>query len=897
MLIVQADALRADAGLGPAPGNALNAAAVNASTAGRWMFEDGMGTRSPAARSPTDRLYEIPLDPGEEAEAGKGGWESACFAEAGGLWVGGDDASAGWRNYKDLRSSLYLNAFGLSMGKPAEARFFEATGGGVGRRDAFYRMEAGRYNDWRIAAFYDATPQVSTSTYRSLWNGVGSATLTLATLVPGGGTSAGATQQAIEAALAATGNTTLDVLREKAGVRFDMKLTDTWKVHASFSDERRKGARPFGAVFGGGGGGGNFELAESIDYTTHDFLAGLQYSDPVSSFNLRASASFFRNGVDTQGFENPLFISLNGSSGLSPGVFTQGRFDLAPDNQHYNLKGEYARAFPRFYRANLTASAALGTMRQDDDLISPTEYPLTGGSVSAGGVSLANAWNTPEALGRRSAGARIDTRLADLQLSIKPATGLDVRGKLRYYETRNSMQYQACNPLTGQWGRLLNDGSGLSLVSAYGATPNAFNAAMCDLAAVQALDRVPATGNIPIRAAPNDYRQLAATLAADYRLGRASSLNATIGRESFHRDFRERDETWEDKVKLAWVDRGLIEGTIRLSYEHARRGGSDYRQDVYSPFLSAAFGPTPSANGVAVQTWIHGIEQFRSFDLADRHLNVLHGRVDYAFSPNLDGAVTLQLKDAYFPADYGRTGHQKTGSATFDLTYQAGPAAVLYGYVSRQAGTMQQKGIHPNSCILGNTYYFFSDGRVLNAAAGAAPPAAPTGTTLVGTRSVAAGNWGEACGTASPTSPLLPDSRAWNVASKDRNDVFGFGIRYDFGKVRLDAAFSRALGRTRIGYTYNPAALGLSAAAQALAGDSLSDLVFAQNTFDASVAVPINRNVMVRVLVRRESGRIRDWHHDGVQETPMPTNNAIYLDGGPQDYRATAVGVFIQVRM
>jgi hypothetical protein len=55
---------------------------------------------------------------------------------------------------------------------------------------------------------------------------------------------------------------------------------------------------------------------------------------------------------------------------------------------------------------------------------------------------------------------------------------------VRYYETRNDMQYQSCNPLTGQWGRLLNDGSGLSLVGANtlaGANPagtsaNAYNA-------------------------------------------------------------------------------------------------------------------------------------------------------------------------------------------------------------------------------------------------------------------------------------------------------------------------------------------------------------------------------------------------------------------------------------
>ena len=38
---------------------------------------------------------------------------------------------------------------------------------------------------------------------------------------------------------------------------------------------------------------------------------------------------------------------------------------------------------------------------------------------------------------------------------------------MRYYDTDNRTEYLACNPLTGQWGRLLNNGSGGSFV-----TPN-----------------------------------------------------------------------------------------------------------------------------------------------------------------------------------------------------------------------------------------------------------------------------------------------------------------------------------------------------------------------------------------------------------------------------------------
>jgi hypothetical protein len=185
----------------------------------------------------------------------------------------------------------------------------------------------------------------------------------------------------------------------------------------------------------------------------------------------------------------------------------------------------------------------------------------------------------------------------------------------------------------------------------------------------------------------------------------------------------------------------------------------------------------------------------------------------------------------------------------------------------------------------------------MSAGPGAPPPTTPPGTTLVGTQSVLATNYLDACGNASATSPLFPDSRGWDVSSKDRNDTLGFGGKYDFGPVKLDASFTRTLGRTRIGYSYNPAALGLTAVQAGLAGNGLSDMTFAQNVFNASMLTPITKDVLLRFMVRHESGKIRDWHYDGVATNPMPANNAAYLDAGPQDYRTTLVGIMFHMRM
>ena len=69
--------------------------------------------------------------------------------------------------------------------KPKSAFHLDAVGGGVGRDDQFYGVDVGRYNTWRVRGSFSETPHVFTSTYRSLWDGVGSAALTLRGPSPG----------------------------------------------------------------------------------------------------------------------------------------------------------------------------------------------------------------------------------------------------------------------------------------------------------------------------------------------------------------------------------------------------------------------------------------------------------------------------------------------------------------------------------------------------------------------------------------------------------------------------------------------------------------------------------------------------------------------------------------
>ncbi len=469
----------ADSGVGvdTVIGNYLNTAPRQPQP---WRDPDGMGlTLSP--RTPTGYLNNQPnlVPPPTPVNE----WLYRASFEAGGLFGDGDTRNAYFRMYKDVNNGFLLNNFRVEAERPASANFVETFGGGVGRNDQFYVAQFGRYNDWRVRAFYNETVHVFTDTWKDLWTGVGTPSLTL----PGSnpptagaicsnppacttytspvlGITAPTAQAAVNSAAARAldnnvrnaQNTEIGLQRKKGGLRGDLMLTDQWSVFFNATSEKRVGARPFGATWQAGGGGGNIETVEAIDYRTHDVVVGTQYADDRHALNVALTGSFFRNHIDTQTFQNPyLPATANGNDGA---LFRQGRYDLYPDNDYYNVKAEYAYRVPEWSNARFTAVVSASRLTQNDDLIPPSLYPGVSGGIAGG------AWDTTASLYQRSSQARIDTRLVDLSAAFTPVKDLEVRGKVRYYRTDNDTEYTACNPLVGQFGRLVNEGTGSALV-------------------------------------------------------------------------------------------------------------------------------------------------------------------------------------------------------------------------------------------------------------------------------------------------------------------------------------------------------------------------------------------------------------------------------------------------
>jgi hypothetical protein len=223
-------------------------------------------------------------------------------------------------------------------------------------------------------------------------------------------------------------------------------------------------------------------------------------------------------------------------------------------------------------------------------------------------------------------------------------------------------------------------------------------------------------------------------------------------------------------------------------------------------------------------------------------------------------------------------------------------ASSAYGFYSFQTGRQLQAGLQPNSCTMGNFYYFFSDGTSQNNATGVAPTP-PAGTTLVGTERVLPSTWSSICATASATSPLFPTSRTWNESQKDRTTVSGLGFRHELGRVMTEIGYTYSNGHTSVTYDYNATALGVNATQVALANSGFPDLVFQQHIAEANAVVPIVRAWSLRVIYRYERAEIRDWHYDGIEQNTMPANNSAYLDFGPQKYKVHFFGVLFRYEL
>lgn len=237
-----------------------------------------------------------------------------------------------------------------------------------------------------------------------------------------------------------------------------------------------------------------------------------------------------------------------------------------------------------------------------------------------------------------------------------------------------------------------------------------------------------------------------------------------------------------------------------------------------------------------INSFIFTATDGRKFDLADRNQNILKARFNYALLDNLDGGITLQLNDARYPnSDIGRDDRQKLNTFNVDLNWQRSESLSMYGFYTYQDGRISQTTMHTK---------------------GACPISAAQLAGITNHAMLEA--FIDACamvGPAGSTSTAYNLNQMWMADHKDKTDGLGFGLNYDFGKVKWDLNYTWSKGRTEIDEKYmDPTGagvgVGLTAITKPLADRGFSTLSFVQHAIEANLLIPLNKVTSLRLLYR-----------------------------------------------
>lgn len=804
--------------------------------------ERGMSWLAPyARRSPTGNPYACPPTPPMAAadDADDADWRYHGVLQVGALATGGDDDNAMWARYVDWDNGVVLGLLDLAFERPRDGSYANLRASRLSEDDQYYQAVFGRAGAYKVRAFLRDLPNHLSNNARSIWDGVGSNHLPLAGgLVPGA-----STPEEVAAASAAAPERRLSVVREKHGLGFSMYLSPRWTAYANASNERRRGARPFGGTFFFNypfpDNGGVFETLRPVDDSTAQLDAGLRFAGPVWRMEFAYSGSFYRDRHTRFTYESPY-----GLYPVVPGAvsapLTTGQFATEPDNDYHNLEASFTRTLPMDGEASLTAS--FGRMSQDDTLIAPIDCRGVFGIGLEGSLELGPQnpflhscadWNTPAALSRTSADMQIDTSLLDARIFLRPTDDLSLRGGLRFNREDYRNAYLAFNPLTGQYGYVTENGSQGSVVPGeigfWDPFGNASN-----------LTRV--------RSLPLDLQTIEATLGADWKLGRHDTLGATVKFNRFEPTNRERERVDDRSVKLTWVNRALEWLTLRANVTWLEQDGDRYDHDPYEfTFSSDLPGYVPPPSGVPA----HTVEAMRKYDVSSRDQQKLD--LMATLMPREDMTISASLHGDWndYDAEIGRQRYDTLGF-TVQWQWQPSPttgASLFYGYDRARLGLANINEINDS---------------------GSDP-------TLGGSTYSEVGRW-------------------W-VDDEQRNHHFGATFNKRFGRVRLDASWNRIDARGTTAYRFTtPAALAYFQDAERVPGNRFPDSDYRVDSITLGVTIPLMQRVALRVFDRYERGRISDWHYAGF-DSGRVFDHRVYADGGPEGYSANLFGLLLDIAL
>ncbi len=303
------------------------------------------------------------------AEIDIGNYTLSGSAEVDGLPRAFQGDQSRFQGYRDIPESVVVPQLELMIGSKKQDFFFKFDAGSVGRDDQNYSLRFGRYGLFNVELEWDQIPHVfnidnartpfrmrgGTYTLRSRPTADDATTFSNWINDP-----------------STTRDIDLKMLNKIGKISVRYTPNSGWSFTGKYWQQNTDGKRAIAFPIGTGSSSGITELAEPIDYRTHNIELGGEYAGKGWSLGLKYNGSVFHNNISTLIFDNPAATGpgctdaavIDYTTGAGP---CRGRVDLYPSNQAHTFTLTGTAKLP--LKTHFLGTVSYGWRLQDDSFL------------------------------------------------------------------------------------------------------------------------------------------------------------------------------------------------------------------------------------------------------------------------------------------------------------------------------------------------------------------------------------------------------------------------------------------------------------------------------------------------------------------------------------------------
>src|SRR6266545_3176157 len=341
-------------------------------------------------------------------------------AEVGGLPRSFSGQKSKFEEYRDIPETVIVPELELKIDSKKNDFYLDFDATKLGRDDQNYRLRLGKYGlldvefEWdQIPHFFNGDTAATPFKSRD-----GTFTLSSKPTSPGDCPSDGTVSGWVN-----TCSHGIDLKLLHGFARLKMRYTPTpgWTFSAGYSSQNTNGNRAFGTVTNGFTN--IVELAEPIDYQTHNIELGGEYAASWWTLGLKYNASLFHNNTSTLVWDNPFRTGLGSACVDAANSTCRSRLDLYPSNQAHTLALTGTARLP--LKTSFLGTVSYGWRLQDDKFLPFTINP-----------ALA-PFNTTASLSRKSLDGDVRPTMVNATFVNRYFDHLDLKAYYRYYDLDN----------------------------------------------------------------------------------------------------------------------------------------------------------------------------------------------------------------------------------------------------------------------------------------------------------------------------------------------------------------------------------------------------------------------------------------------------------------------------